>query len=103
MVGRTSCSGDLVLISLKTRPSSRSVYRRPQERDMGLLTLQHIFEMGYPDYEHAQPLPAHVRKAARHPAVAYSSPSHSTYTPMARCWGILEHYWQSYRGVVRSP
>ena len=32
---------------------------------MGLITLQHIFEMGYPDYEHDHPLPAHVRQAAR--------------------------------------
>ena len=32
---------------------------------MGLITLQNIFEMGYPDYERDHPLPAHVRKAAR--------------------------------------
>ena len=32
---------------------------------MGLITLQHIFEMGYPDYERTHPLRAHVHKAAR--------------------------------------
>jgi hypothetical protein len=32
---------------------------------VGLITLQHIFEIGYPDYEQTHPLPAHVRKAAR--------------------------------------
>jgi hypothetical protein len=32
---------------------------------MGLLTLQEIFCMGYPDYERLHPLPSHVRRAAR--------------------------------------
>jgi Putative transposase/Transposase zinc-binding domain len=32
---------------------------------MGLITLQDIFQRGYPDYEQTHPLPAHVRKAAR--------------------------------------
>ena len=32
---------------------------------MGLITLQDIFSLGYPDYERSQALPAHVRKAAR--------------------------------------
>lgn len=32
---------------------------------MGLITLQDIFCMGYPDYERTHPLPPHVRKAAR--------------------------------------
>lgn len=32
---------------------------------MGLITLQDLFCLGYPDYERTHPLPAHVRKAAR--------------------------------------
>jgi len=32
---------------------------------MGLITLQDIFCLGYPDYEQTHALPAHVRKAAR--------------------------------------
>ena len=32
---------------------------------MGLLTLQDIFCLGYPDSERTHLLPAHVRKAAR--------------------------------------
>ena len=32
---------------------------------MGLLTLQDIFQQGYPDYAHTHALPAHQRKAAR--------------------------------------
>ena len=32
---------------------------------MGLLTLQDIFQQGYPDDEHTHALPAHQRKAAR--------------------------------------
>jgi hypothetical protein len=31
---------------------------------MGLLTLQAIFGLGYPEYERPHPLPSHVRKAA---------------------------------------
>jgi len=36
-----------------------------REGGMGLLTLQDIFCLGYPDYERTHLLPAHVRKAAR--------------------------------------
>lgn len=32
---------------------------------MSLVTLQDIFQLGYPEYECTHPLPAHVRKAAR--------------------------------------
>ena len=32
---------------------------------MGLITLQDIFSLGYPDYERTHALPTHVRKAAR--------------------------------------
>ena len=35
----------------------------PREGGMGLITLQDIFGMGYPDYERTHPVPAHVRTA----------------------------------------
>jgi hypothetical protein len=41
------------------------VHRRPQKRGMSLITLQDIFQSGYPDSERPHPLPAHVRPAAR--------------------------------------
>jgi hypothetical protein len=50
---------------IKTRDHNRLVHRRPQERGMSLMTLQDIFQRGYPDYERTHPLPAHVRPAAR--------------------------------------
>jgi Putative transposase/Transposase zinc-binding domain len=49
-------------ISYKKR---RSTFKTDTWEDgMGLLTLQDIFCLGYPEYERTHPLPTHIRKAA---------------------------------------
>ncbi len=34
-----------------------------------------------------------VQPSHRTIRLAYYPPDHSTYTPIERCWGILEHHW----------